>query len=372
MRSVRLISVACLSALAIVGAAWADIAAFNAAVRAGDYKTAAVEAKGAWRDFDKTSAATATVAREFGFVSYVAGDFAAAREYGVFLRDNGATLPKPDDEPEASAVLLQAAEYRLNPKGPAREQLLAALRARAAGSGVDNISVVAAEAFYRTEWSQGAWVRARAGAEIAAEMLGRADEGWRFRALQARMTAAAAGFLQSQTQESYDQMVQLHDDVVGMLDVTTDAQARAPLLDVYFHSRAWTTAMSSAEARKAATGTRLAQGIKTRALKRPAEPVLPMNTAADMCKGEVVAKPVLYPESAFFTGTVGAILVRVDFNAKGAAVDHEILAAVPAKHFSEAVETSAKSLRLARAKDDAPECRLDDRNRVVEYIFSIP
>ena len=55
------------SRAAIASPAVADIKAFNAAVKAGDYKTAAAEAKSTWAAFDKTSPDTASVAREFGF-----------------------------------------------------------------------------------------------------------------------------------------------------------------------------------------------------------------------------------------------------------------------------------------------------------------
>ena len=64
-----------------VAPAMADIKAFNAAVKAGNYKQAAVEAKSVWATWDRQDRDTAVMAREFGFVSYVAGDFAAARDF---------------------------------------------------------------------------------------------------------------------------------------------------------------------------------------------------------------------------------------------------------------------------------------------------
>src|SRR6185503_11214122 len=95
MRAVRYFAIAASLAL-FAFPAFADMKAFNAAVKAGDYKTAAAEAKATWPTWNKSDPDTATVAREFGFVSYVAGDFAAAREYGAFLKEQGATLSKPD------------------------------------------------------------------------------------------------------------------------------------------------------------------------------------------------------------------------------------------------------------------------------------
>ena len=53
----------------LTGAAFADIGAFNAAVKAGDYKTAASEAKVIWAGWNHADPDTAVVAREFGFAS---------------------------------------------------------------------------------------------------------------------------------------------------------------------------------------------------------------------------------------------------------------------------------------------------------------
>src|SRR5262249_37719222 len=140
--------------------------AYNAAVKAGDYKAAAVEAKGIWPTFDKTAQNTAEVAREFGFASYVAGDYAQAREFGQFLKDKGASLPKPDDEPASSGVLLAAADYKLDAKPAAREALFAALTARAAQPGTDNITLMAAESLYLGDWAAANFLKVEKSAPL--------------------------------------------------------------------------------------------------------------------------------------------------------------------------------------------------------------
>ena len=47
------VALACAAALTVP--AFADIKAFNAAVKAGDYKTAAAEAEATWKTWDKSS-----------------------------------------------------------------------------------------------------------------------------------------------------------------------------------------------------------------------------------------------------------------------------------------------------------------------------
>src|SRR4029077_4732879 len=92
---------------------FADMKAYNAAVKAGDYKAAAEEAKSVWPSWDKSQPETATVAREFGFAALIAGDNSSARDFGRFLTEKGASLPTPDDQPLVSAVLFRSADYKI-------------------------------------------------------------------------------------------------------------------------------------------------------------------------------------------------------------------------------------------------------------------
>lgn len=150
----------------------ADIAAFNAAIKANDYKTAAVEAKAIWPAFDKSDRDTAPVARMFGLASYMGGDYGAAHDFGVFLQASGASLATPDDMPATSAVLLAAADYRLNPvKG--RSALQAALKAREEKPTTDAITILAAEALFVGDRQSGAWEKLESSATMAAELIGR-------------------------------------------------------------------------------------------------------------------------------------------------------------------------------------------------------
>ena len=51
---------------------------------AGDFKKAAVEAVSTWPTLDKSRKDIAMIAREFGFVSYVVKDYAAAKTFAEF------------------------------------------------------------------------------------------------------------------------------------------------------------------------------------------------------------------------------------------------------------------------------------------------
>lgn len=230
---------------------------------------------------------------------------------------------------------------------------------------------MASEAYYRTEWTAGAWMRAKAGAELAAELLGRSGEPWRTRTFEARMVAAAAGYIGTRTQEDYEKMLRVHDDIVDMIDSTTDAQAREAGADLMYQSRAWSLAMAAAFRRSTSLSSRIPRGIKKREFKTPKTLNLSASEDSNVCIGRVETKALKYPSSAMFSGMAGAVLIEFDFDKTGAAASYEVKAAVPARHFADSVETAAPSVRLVRREDDEPGCALDAQDRILHIIFQI-
>ena len=79
--------------------AFADIKSSIQAVRASDFRAASVVAADTWPELDKSAPEIAVVAREFAWVSMLAGQPAAAEVYSRFLVDQGAALPRPDPTP---------------------------------------------------------------------------------------------------------------------------------------------------------------------------------------------------------------------------------------------------------------------------------
>ena len=87
--------------------AFADIREFNAAVGSRDYRVASIVAAETWPQLDKSSPSIAVIAREFSWVSMLAGQPAAAQVYARFLTEQGGSLPKPDATPAVSRVLYE-------------------------------------------------------------------------------------------------------------------------------------------------------------------------------------------------------------------------------------------------------------------------
>jgi len=347
-------------AAAGAGLAFGDIKGFNAAVQAGDYRKAAAEAKTAWPTWDKSDPDTAIVAREFGFASYVAGDFAAAREYGVYLRDKGKTLPTPDDQPVSSAVLPAAAEFRLGANDATRAALFNALKAREGQAGIDNLSVLAAEALYKFDWGKSDWAKATESANLAWRLIERAGAQLTLRALDARSAAATAGFFRGPDKNDYDNIVDAHDAVVAAIDAADTPAKRLAFAPLKYQLEAWSMSMVNYFDSGQQTGTSIPIPIRVRVrtLKTTAQPIFPeAAVTGDQCEkldGDFTG--LRYPQSAMYNNMVGTIIMKLQIDGSGRVTDWETLAAVPARHFSDAVEKALPQTVFKPAPGSKPGC----------------
>jgi TonB family protein len=361
---------AAIGAVFMAGAALADIKAFNAAVKAGDHKTASAEAREIWKTWDKSKADTALMAREFGFTSYMAGDYAAARDFGQFLKDQGASLATPDDQPATSRVLLAAANFRLEAKDGTRQALHDALKAREAVKGIDFTTVLAAEALYRADWASGVWIRAAETGGLAWRLLDRAGDPLALRALDARAAAATAGFMSGPDKDDYESIVDAHDAVVAKMDAALNPRTRLTFAPLKYQLQAWASSVTEYFRASQQTGSNIPVRLKARELAQPASAIFPeaVLTGGQCQQLEPVAWPDLrYPQPAMFSGMVGTVVMKLDVDATGRVTNWETLAAVPARNFAKAVEEAMPSVRFQKAKGEAPNCSLARTS----YVFSV-
>ncbi len=370
--------------LAVAGApsALAGISEFNDAMRRGDVKAASAEAVEIWKTWDRTDRDTALMAREFGFVSMLAGDYEAARNFGQFLADEGSRLAVPDAHPLTSAVLLHAAAHRLEDEDATRAALLAALNARLAIEGVDLISANGAEILYNSDWQKGDWSALEESAPIAIELLGRGQAGLLPRLRRAELVAAAANFLNQRRNlnnsrnDTYGVMADVHDRIVADLDDDEYASIRSRLWPLKWEAEAWADAM-------AAYLTSDYSGIDT-LIKRKLDPRPLVTPSADyfpedpelapfpLCEGAYEGRRIRYPSNRAFAGVVGSVIVRLETDDKGEVIDSELLASIPLESFSEAVLKAVGTWRYEPAKDaDLRTCRLQSSNRILRVTFLI-
>ncbi len=375
MISLRLVraTLAAIATATLAAPAFADIAAFNAAVKAGDYKTAAAEAKTIWATWDKGDPDTAVLAREFGFASYVSGDYAGAQTFGQFLKDHGATLAKPDDQPATSRVLLSAASFRLKSDDGTRKDLLEALKAREAAPGLDTTSLLASEALYKSDWAAGRFVAASESGMLAHHIISRGGEVLAPRALEARSTAATAGFLGGRDQQDYSVIMDTHDAIVVAIDAAKDPKRRQSLVNLGFNMEAWGLATYQFFDSAEQIGSSIPMKIKRRDFTRPQYAYFPDDpppAAGELCRIDLNERAINYPQSSAFGGIVGAVIFKMDVDANGSITNIEPLASVPARQFVEAVEDAAPRLKATKA-GGAPGCSIARENYIMSFIFRI-
>jgi TonB family protein len=379
--SVILRGLVAMALAAVVAApAGADIKAFNAAVRAGDYKTAAAEAEGIWKTWDASDEQTALIAREFGFASLVAGRNDLARQFGQFLVSEGARLKNPDNQPATSAVLLRVAEFKVKSGEAERKALRDALIARNGAAGVDMTSVLSWEALYMGSWGAADWAGAKSDALAAAEFLQR-EKSLIHRQRNAEVTSAAASFLEGRSRvtkgrnDYYVAMADAHDAIVGDLNAAASSP-RNPLWSAKWKAEAWAMAIESfLQSSYAQIGSNISTRLDARPLNQPAFAQHPEDASAlnvPMCEGRFEGRKLYYPANREFQGTVGAVIARMETDRDGKVTSAEVLAAVPADVFGEKV---VETLRTWTFKPDkgvnTSACRMNSRNRIYKVSFRI-
>jgi TonB family protein len=89
------------------------------------------------------------------------------------------------------------------------------------------------------------------------------------------------------------------------------------------------------------------------------------------CELEVKGRTFNYPQSAACNGMVGTVLTRFDLDAEGRVVDAETLAAVPSRHFSDAVMDALPKLRFTHKSGSPPDCTIARKQYVFTLMFVI-
>src|SRR5262245_24003739 len=128
--TIRKFSIAAVALAALAFPAFADMKAFNAPTKAGDYKAAAAAARQTWPTLDSSNPDIAIIAREFAWAAMLGGDAENARIYAGYLVEHGAKLQPPDAMPLTSAVLKAWADFALSDSGETRKAFIAALNDR--------------------------------------------------------------------------------------------------------------------------------------------------------------------------------------------------------------------------------------------------
>lgn len=375
------IAAATLALAVMAPPAFADLKAYNAAVRAGDYKTAAEEGEAIWKTWDTSDGQTALLAREFGFAALVSGRNDLARQFGEFLVQKGSSLPTPDDQPAVSAVLLRAADFKLKGGEGERQALREALKARSAAPGADMTSVLSWEALFVADWNAGDWDNAVSDAAAAAAFM-KQQKALLSRQREAEIVQASAAFLRARGRitkgrnDLYDAIASVHDAIVADIDAAPTPAARGALFEAKWKAEAWALAIASyLESSYTQVGSNISTALEPRSLVQPKLAQFPEDPAVaqrPLCEGKFEGRKLVYPSSKAYQGLVGSVIVRMETDASGQVTRTEVLAAVPLKSFSDQVVRTMNTWTYKPAKGvDTSSCRLNSRNHNFRVIFRI-
>jgi hypothetical protein len=352
--------------------AFADIKSFNAAVNAGDFKKAAAEATATWPTLDKSRKDIVLIAREFGFVSYVAKEYASARTFAEFAALQDAEGDGAAETKTLGNVLLRATEYRLAPSDATRDALFGALEARRGLQSFDNISFAATEALVGHDLEKGRWRDAIASAELAAKLTESAGRSYMLERRRYELYGAVASYRVNGTRANYQKFVDLsHAMTEELLAAPSDAAAER-MLPLYWDIRSWRGAIFS---HLRSRGRNVPDDDSRKGEQTPErlKKLTDSHEDDDACRKvfDWRAKPD-YPKSALYEGFVGAVILRVDIDESGKASNPTVLAAMPEKHFSDAVLGHVGQMKWVPGKTwDKSKCSLAEKGHVVTFNFQL-
>jgi hypothetical protein len=356
-----------LAALGVCASAQADIKSFNAAMKAGDFKTAAAEAASTWSTLDKSRDDLPIIAREFGFAAYMAEDFAAAAMFATEALREGGDTPEVAASRTQSTVLLRAAEHRTKPTDASRNALVVELQARAALPGLDAITFLAARDALNYDVGKGRWSAALESSAVAKTLAEAGGPDYRVSALRFEMWQAAAFHAASKDSAANDRLVALRNHVISDIDAAASDAAARMHVALYWEVEAW----------EAATAPRVSRFNRTDA---PAEKDpslrssrLLANNPNPACKFKPDFKQIpAVPEYASDNKFNGVIVMKVDVDEKGVMSNATSLASAPDPALGPGLVEFLVKTRNNRFRQDGewgPSCTLARKGYIFTWIF---
>ncbi|GAB1260248.1 energy transducer TonB [Aurantivibrio plasticivorans] len=341
----------------------ASIKDFNDAVSQGDFKRAAQHTESIWRDQDKSQPSSATLAREFAFVNYKAGDFDTA-DYFIEQLSKRVVF---DNQREVTRVLEELINYRRSSRASYLDRLSAALKRRLNTDGIDNISVIAADLLFVANWNQKRWEHVPKAADLAKKIYARGGDVFQARRHRADIFSIASRYVGKPRLYQFQAMDSIHNAIVADINTATPGPLRDELIRLKFLAQAWSHSMYGSYLSYNPGADKFIESSERRHIVEPSVPLFDskpisnskqvpeskqvfdskqVRKATSVCDTELVTRNLRYPPVATFSGLMGAVIVRFEFDADGRATSSNILAAVPDPLFADSVREAVSSAHL--------------------------
>ncbi|GAB1260551.1 energy transducer TonB [Aurantivibrio plasticivorans] len=339
----------------------AGIGEFNDAMRKGDFATAAAETQSIWSDYDKGKESAPTLAREFGFVNYMAGNYDTAMEFVNQL--NASDLV--DNQPKVTAILAAAINYKKDGDIKDLPDLATALTDRLTVGGLDNISLIGADLLYQSYWEKGKWLEIEEAASLSKSLYMRGGDQLLIRQYKADLITSAAKFLTKGKVNQYNVMGELHETIVDAINNSQPGMKRKGLAELKFTAQAWANAMFMAyKTYHPRTGTYIDQNEKIRSFAMPRVSIFddePSRVVSKPCDVDLKTPTLRYPPNAAFRGSVGSVVTLIKFDEKGKSTSAKVLSAVPTGIFARTVMDKSDKFYLEKLDTSDKDCQFPER-----------
>jgi len=338
--------------------AHADIKAFNAAVTAGDFKAASAAAAETWPALDKAAPDIAVTAREFAWVSMLAGDPARAQAYTGFLVARASALGPGDPSQVTWRVLDAWAAFAVRPARETRKALADALAARAAIPGKDLISLRAAQALFKDEWDGGRWSEAAAAGDLGAHIAKDFGQAYLDVAYHLEMGSIAATFADRVAADPALRMKELAKRAYVDALSTTSEKLKERLTIAFFTIDAWaevTNLVLVQDGKKGIPPDKPDTTISSRLTPAPGDPALP---ECQIVRAASTKQPK-YPTGLSFRGWPGFATYRLKVAQDGRFTEIKLMGAAPNSDFASATDKVINDWRWQFAGTARPPaCRM--------------
>ncbi len=359
-------------ALLSIQPASADIKAFNEKMAARDFKAASAEAAATWPALDKSRQDIATIAREFGFAAYMAGDYASALTFAEFAVANEPAGPAADEQRATAAVLAHLAAHRQQPTQSSRNGLYNALSARAAMPGIDIISYLGLDAALVYDFEKGNWNDAQASSSLAERLTATGGQVYLLNNRRFQLFNGVATYMSSRDKAVFDKLTALVEVMAEDVDAAPTEKDAEDLAESFWDAYAWRQAIGNhlVGRNRMKWPNRDDSDVKATTERRVR--LLGAHKDPETCvsKGDLRKTPS-YPPSALYKGLIGVVVVRFDLDDHGAPSNTRVLSAVPEKYFGESVLKGMKDIRYVPGKPWGASCSLAEKGRVLTFVFAI-
>jgi hypothetical protein len=348
------------------GGASADIAAFNAAIKARDFETAAAEAQSTWPTISGTDPDRALIANEFAFASYMAGDYAAARDFAALAETDANVAP---DLKKIASVARALADLKADPTDANAAELDAALTARGNLGGVDIMSFFGQSAYLQYAMERRRWKAAQQAAARALAFTSSGGPAYRPNMRIFEYLGVVARYINDRDKDAIKDLAAIRDRILADIRNAPDDASAEPFVVHYWQASAHLSSVVSA-ARPSTQQRREPEPPEFD--ERQQRLLAPVRDRAGECwiKADLKRLPN-YPLRAEYKGYVGTVIMAVDVRADGSTYNPRVLAAAPERDFVPAVFKSFEGLVMKPGKKWDAGCSLESRNYVIQVQFDM-